>query len=138
MKFGVNTFIWSDRFDDRVESLLPAIRDGGFDEVKVPLFRASDFPAARIRKGTAASDLACTVCSVLTTGLSLISSDAEVRRNTRTSDEWKWAIERNQQMGPVPAAHQVTLAIEPLNRFETYFLNTAQDVGESPAHEEKR
>ncbi len=46
----------------------------------------------------------------------------------RTPDEWKWAVECYQALGPTLAAHQVTLAIEPLNRFETYFLNTAADV----------
>ncbi len=40
----------------------------------------------------------------------------------RTHDEWKWAVEAYQELGPVLAAHDVTLAIEPLNRFETYFL----------------
>ena len=46
----------------------------------------------------------------------------------RTQDEWKWAVEGYQSLGDFLAAHQVTLAIEPLNRFETYFLNTAADA----------
>src|SRR3954447_17628676 len=159
MKFGVNTFIWSDQFDQGVESLLPAIRERGFDGVEVPLFRPAQFPAAKIRKATADSNLECTVCSVLTSGLSLISNDIGVRRQTRahlrdaiaataeaggriiagplyspvghftgqrrTSDEWNWAVEGYQELGETLAAHNVVLAIEPLNRFETYFLNTA-------------
>jgi D-psicose/D-tagatose/L-ribulose 3-epimerase len=46
----------------------------------------------------------------------------------RTADEWKWAVECYQSLGPVLARHNVTIAIEPLNRFETYFLNTAADA----------
>jgi D-psicose/D-tagatose/L-ribulose 3-epimerase len=46
----------------------------------------------------------------------------------RTADEWAWAVEAYQEIGPVLAEHGVTLAIEPLNRFETYFLNTAADA----------
>lgn len=46
----------------------------------------------------------------------------------RTADEWRWAIEGYQALGPVLDANKVTLAIEPLNRFETYFLNTAADA----------
>jgi D-psicose/D-tagatose/L-ribulose 3-epimerase len=45
----------------------------------------------------------------------------------RTSDEWKWAVEGFQSVGDTLAANGVTFAIEPLNRFETYFLNTAAD-----------
>ena len=46
----------------------------------------------------------------------------------RTADEWQWAVECYQAIGPVLARHNVTIAIEPLNRFETYFLNTAADA----------
>jgi D-psicose/D-tagatose/L-ribulose 3-epimerase len=46
----------------------------------------------------------------------------------RTPDEWKWAVEAYQQLGDTLVAHDITLAIEPLNRFETYFLNTAADA----------
>lgn len=46
----------------------------------------------------------------------------------RTNEEWARAVESLQTLGPVLDQHQVTLAIEPLNRFETYFLNTAHDA----------
>jgi D-psicose/D-tagatose/L-ribulose 3-epimerase len=46
----------------------------------------------------------------------------------RTSDEWKWAVEGYQSLGSTLAHNNVTLAVEPLNRFETFFLNTAADV----------
>jgi D-psicose/D-tagatose/L-ribulose 3-epimerase len=46
----------------------------------------------------------------------------------RTDDEWKRAIEAYRTLGAVLDSHNVTLAIEPLNRFETYFLNTAADA----------
>jgi D-psicose/D-tagatose/L-ribulose 3-epimerase len=46
----------------------------------------------------------------------------------RTADEWKWAVDCYQSLGPLLSQYNVTIAIEPLNRFETYFLNTAADV----------
>lgn len=46
----------------------------------------------------------------------------------RTEDEWKYTVEELQALGPVLANHDVRLAIEPLNRFETYFLNTTADA----------
>jgi len=48
----------------------------------------------------------------------------------RTTDEWKHAVDVFQSLGPVLDQHGVTLALEPLNRFETYFLNTAADAAE--------
>jgi D-psicose/D-tagatose/L-ribulose 3-epimerase len=45
----------------------------------------------------------------------------------RTADEWSWAVEGYRSLVDTLEANDVTLAIEPLNRFETYFLNTAAD-----------
>ena len=46
----------------------------------------------------------------------------------RTTDEWNWAVEGFQALGDALSENNVTLAIEPLNRFETFFLNTAADA----------
>jgi D-psicose/D-tagatose/L-ribulose 3-epimerase len=52
----------------------------------------------------------------------------ELPGRRRTPDEWQRAIEAYQSLGDVLVANGVTLALEPLNRFETYFLNTAADA----------
>ncbi len=162
MKFGVNVFIWTAGFDKSNLPLLPVIKEHGFDGVEVPMFRAAEFAAADIRRGLEQNGLECTVCSVLTPGLSLIGDDPAVRSKTlthlkdcikataevgakiiagplyspvgylsgrrRTESEWKRAVEGYQALGPTLEECGVTLAIEPLNRFETYFLNTAADA----------
>jgi D-psicose/D-tagatose/L-ribulose 3-epimerase len=46
----------------------------------------------------------------------------------RTADEWQWAIDGYRSVTETLEACDVTLAIEPLNRFETYFLNTAAEA----------
>jgi D-psicose/D-tagatose/L-ribulose 3-epimerase len=46
----------------------------------------------------------------------------------RTQDEWSRAVEGYHALTDTLTAHNVTLAIEPLNRFETFFLNTAADA----------
>ena len=46
----------------------------------------------------------------------------------RTEEEWRRAVECWQQLGPWLAQHEVVAAIEPLNCFETFFLNTADDA----------
>ena len=45
----------------------------------------------------------------------------------RTDDEWKWGVEGLRAAGEHAQKSGITLAIEPLNRFETYFLNTIAD-----------
>ncbi len=162
MKYGVNTFIWTANFTRDNLQLMPEIKRHGFDGIEVSMFHAKDFALNDIRAGLKQHGLECTVCSVIPSGLSVISDDASVRQKTRahleecikttadvgakiiagplyspvgylpgrrrTADEWKWAVECYQALGPVLARHGVTIAIEPLNRFETYFLNTAADA----------
>jgi len=45
----------------------------------------------------------------------------------RTADEWKFAVESWQALAPTAAAAGLEIGIEPLNRFESYFLNTTAD-----------
>jgi D-psicose/D-tagatose/L-ribulose 3-epimerase len=162
MKFGVNTFIWAASFDRSHFPLLPGIKKAGFDGVELPLINPDQVDAGAIRRALEENQLECTFCSVIPSGLSVISDDSGVRSKTRThletciqtaaeaggkliagpiyspvgylpgrrrnSDEWNRAIECYQSLGEALARNDVTLAIEPLNRFETYFLNTAEDA----------
>jgi D-psicose/D-tagatose/L-ribulose 3-epimerase len=162
MKFGVNTFIWTASFNRSHFALLPGIKKAGYDGVELPLINLAEVDAGAIRKALAENQLDCTFCSVIPSGLSAISDDAEVRGKTRehlksciqvaaeagakliagpiyspvgylpgrrrNSDEWNRAVECYQSLADALARHDVTLAIEPLNRFETYFLNTAEDA----------
>lgn len=45
-----------------------------------------------------------------------------------TDDEWKWAVESMQEVAGHAEKLGITLAIEPLNRFECYLLNTSADT----------
>lgn len=45
-----------------------------------------------------------------------------------TEDEWKWGVEAMREVAEHAADHNVTLALEALNRFECYFLNTTADT----------
>jgi D-psicose/D-tagatose/L-ribulose 3-epimerase len=46
----------------------------------------------------------------------------------RTAVEWSRAVDGFQQIGPYAEEMGVTVAVEYLNRFETYFINTAADL----------
>ncbi len=62
------------------------------------------------------------VCGPLYAGLGVMTG----RR--RTSEEWKWAVEGLQAAAERGRIFNVMLCLEPLNRFETYFLNTLEDA----------
>ncbi len=67
-------------------------------------------------------------CSARTIAGPLYSPVGYLPGRRRTADEWSWAVEAYQRVGDTLTEHNVSLAIEPLNRFETYFLNTAEDA----------
>lgn len=46
----------------------------------------------------------------------------------RTQDEWNRAVEGLQSLGDLLTQNDLTMAIEPLNRYQTHFLNTTVDV----------
>ena len=47
----------------------------------------------------------------------------------RTQDEWKWSIDSMQKVASyAKKASKLILAIEPVNRFETHFINIAEDA----------
>jgi D-psicose/D-tagatose/L-ribulose 3-epimerase len=162
MKFGVNAFIWAERFDAAQIPLLAQIKEAGFDGLELPLFAPDQYQDSEIRRALAASGLEYTFCAVLPEGLHAGSPDAAVRLETlrhlegcvtkaaeigskliagplyapvgylpgrrRTTEEWKRAAELFALLGRTLDGCGVTLAIEPLNRYETYFLNTVGDA----------
>ncbi|HEU0119674.1 MAG TPA: sugar phosphate isomerase/epimerase family protein [Bryobacteraceae bacterium] len=55
----------------------------------------------------------------------------------RTEEEWKRCVDGLQRLGETAQECGVRVAVEPLNRFETFFLNTAADarrLAEEVAH----
>ena len=158
MKYGINTLLWTAGFDQSNLDLLPRIKEAGFDGVEIARFSFNDCPAAPIRSALEANDLECTFCTALTGDLSMAGSDgravafmrdgiqwaAEVGAKIvagpfcsavgylpgrrRTVEEWQRCIGNLQSLGPALDDAEVTLAVEPLNRFETFFLNTCEDA----------
>jgi len=164
MKLGVNTLIWTARFEQSHLSLFPEIRSHGFDGVEIARFDFDVFPASAIRSAANGEGLELILCSAFTGQLSLAGDDAPLacdflRRacdaaaaigasslvgpfctpvgylpgRRRTPEEWSRVVDGLQTVAPHFAAAGVRLAIEPLNRFETYFLNTASDAAQLTA-----
>ncbi len=62
------------------------------------------------------------ICGPLYAGLGVMTG------GRRTKEEWNWAVEGLQVVARHARELEVTLCVEPLNRFETYFLNTLEDA----------
>jgi D-psicose/D-tagatose/L-ribulose 3-epimerase len=159
---GINTMVWSGRFDEAQYPLLEKIRGWGYAAVEIPVFDFDSLRADSLRRAVAGAGLALTVSSALPADRSMVSQDAGVRRaarewlrkaveqvasmgarllagpmyapvgaltgRRRTESEWRWAIDEFRLLGDEIAGRGARIALEPLNRFETYFLNTAEDA----------
>jgi len=58
----------------------------------------------------------------------LYTASGKLPGRSRTEKEWDMCVKSLRDMGEFAADYGVILAIEPLNRFETYFLNTTKDA----------
>ena len=52
----------------------------------------------------------------------------ELPGRRRTTSEWSWAVDEYRSLAAATRGSGTRLALEPLNRFETCFLNTACDA----------
>jgi D-psicose/D-tagatose/L-ribulose 3-epimerase len=85
------------------------VRDRGVEFLKKCLDRTAELGAQLI-------------CGPLHAGLGVMTGAR------RTPQEWDWAVEGLTKVARHAQDLRLTLCIEPLNRFETYFLNTQADA----------
>jgi len=62
------------------------------------------------------------ICGPLYAGLGVMTG------SRRTDKEWSWAVKGLRTVAARAQKRGVCLCLEPLNRFETYFLNTLEDA----------
>lgn len=60
--------------------------------------------------------------------LLLPSAVWKLKSSLRREKEWKLAVEGLRELGEISAEYNVYIVVEPLNRFETYFINSVQDA----------
>jgi D-psicose/D-tagatose/L-ribulose 3-epimerase len=95
--------------DCHLVSPRPAVRTRGVEFLKTCVDRTAEL-GARL------------VCGPMYAGLGVMTGCR------RTPEEWNWAVEGLKKVADHAQKRQVMVCLEPLNRFETYFLNTLQDA----------
>ena len=159
MKFGINTLRWTNDFDLEQIPPLAEIRKWGFDGVEITRRNLIGFPARILREAARNEGLDLTFCTSLPAGLSLVSADEEVRAealdyaeraielaaelgspvlvgpffsNGAKDDEdaWRRAVEAMQILTATLRACDVTLAVEPQNRYQASFFTTCAEAAQ--------
>jgi len=87
----------------------PEVRARGVEQLKKCAQRTAELGASLM-------------CGPLHSGLGVMTGAR------RTPDEWNWCVEGLGSAARYARDLGVTLCVEPLNRFETYFLNTLEDA----------
>jgi D-psicose/D-tagatose/L-ribulose 3-epimerase len=157
MKFGINTWVWvSPLTTDRLEELAPHIAELGFDWIELPLEGTEDIDYDRAAAIIRDSGLDVSCCVAMGPDRDLIHPDKYVRHcidavqtvgGTNLVGPLYAAVGRTWQQTADERAHDldilipnlrslaeyagdrgVVMGVEPLNRFETSFINLAAQV----------
>jgi len=162
-KFGVDSFIWSEKFTLNDLWIIAKAKALGFECVDFAISDPFCFPTAEVKKELERVGIDCVCTTTLTAETNPISPDPAVRasalkamkkcvdicnelhspilggvnyaawgyltRKPRTRQEWDWGV-ANMREACAYAAHtgDVTICVECVNRFETHFLNIAEDA----------
>ncbi len=94
--------------DANLVSYDAALRAKGVEYIKKCVERTADLGAQ-------------TICGPMHCSLGFMTG------KPRTDKEWNWAVKGLKSVAKVAEKRGITVCVEPLNRFETYFLNTLAD-----------
>lgn len=82
MRFGVNSFLFTDTFNERDLPLLERSRELGFDVLEITPIEPDEFPARRVRQLAEELDMSVNINFALPEEANTISPDPAVRRRS--------------------------------------------------------
>ena len=162
-KFGVDTFIWAENFQEKDLWIIQKAKDLGFEVVDFAIANPFKFPTEAVKAELERVGIDCVCTTTLTLETNPISPDPEIRKaavaamkkavdicnelgapilggvnyagwgyltkKPRTEQEWQWGVECMREAAQyAKETGTVTICVECVNRFETHFLNIAEDA----------
>lgn len=165
MKYGINTMLFSGRFNDENTNLFKKFKAWGFDGVEIALEDKKDINCERVLESLKENNLeTSSICGLFSTerdirgpnekyieiGMNYIKDCIEAcselecnlftgplysavgRANIETEEnkkiQWHTVVNNLKEICKFAEEKGVFIALEPLNRYETDFLNICQDA----------
>ena len=163
IRFGVDSFIWSEVFSEKDLWIIPKAEELGFDTIDLAIAHPFTFPTEKVKVELAKTNLEIVTTTTLNENNSLISNDETIRQNgiddlkklvdinfalgsnilggvnyagwgclsgkPKTQKEWKHSVEAMREVAEYALKKhpKLKICVEPVNRFETHFINTAEE-----------
>jgi D-psicose/D-tagatose/L-ribulose 3-epimerase len=163
MKFGVDTFIWTEVFMEKDLWVIKKAEELGFTSIDFAIAHPETFPLQQVKAELAKTRLEAVTSTTLNAKNSLISKEPAVREKgveslkklveinlelrsyilggvnyagwgcltgkPKTEEEWNHSVSSMRKVAEYALQKHPNLKIcvEPVNRFETHFINTAEE-----------
>ena len=162
-KFGVDSFIWAEKFSEKDLWIIPKAKELGFEVIDFAIADPFSFPVKAVKEKLEEVGIDCVCTTTLTAETNPISPNPEIRKKAaeamkkcvdiceelkspilggvnyaawgyltkkpRTEEEWNWAVANMKEVCKYAKEKgNVIICVECVNRFETHFLNIAEDA----------
>lgn len=162
LKFGVDTFIWSENFLEKDLWVIERAKNIGFEAIDFAIAHPDTFPTEKVKIALERAQIEPVTSTTLDGATNIISPDPAIRANgvkmlkklvdinvalgskiiggvcyagwgclsgkPRTEQEWEWSVNAMREVAQYAKnCSDLKITVEPVNRFETHFINIAAD-----------
>ena len=162
-KFGVDSFIWAEIFEEKDIWIISKAKELGFEVLDIAIAYPERFPLDAVKEELKKVDIEVVTTTTLEQKGNIISPDPDVRKvgvellkklidinndlgskifggvnyaawgyitkRPRTEKEWEWSVTAMREVAEyAKKTGEVDICVESVNRFESHFLNIAEDA----------
>jgi len=163
MRFGVDTFIWTEVFKEKDLWVIKKAAELRFETIDFAIAHPKIFPLKKVKTELGKTNLEVVTTTTLDAKTNLISDDKQIRKNAvdslkqlvdinyelgstilggvnyagwgcltgkpKTEKEWEHSVNGMREVAEYALKKhpKLKICVEPVNRFETHFINTAEE-----------